>query len=91
VVRFEELLANVKSLDTSEAETYFSALFDHIGIEMPDNWRERVLIGSDPKQSGTASENLNLADIPIPKELPDMQKRLVDVAAPGYRAILGYK
>jgi isopenicillin N synthase-like dioxygenase len=53
-------------------------------------WRERVRIGSDRKQSGTARENLRGIDVEFPDELPDMQKRLVDFAAPGLRAILGY-
>jgi hypothetical protein len=46
--------------------------------------------GSDRKQSGTARENLRGIDVEFPDELPDMQKRLVDFAAPGLRAILGY-
>ena len=36
-------------------------------------------------------ENLAGPDNEIPEELPDMQKRLVDTAAPGLRALLGYQ
>ncbi|MBI1365901.1 MAG: hypothetical protein GC153_08080 [Alphaproteobacteria bacterium] len=92
VVRFEDLVANLKRLDDLEAEVYFRKLFAACGIDpVPDDWRERVRIGSDPKQSGTARENLTGVDIEIPDELPPMQKKLVEFAAPGLRSILGYE
>jgi hypothetical protein len=89
VIRYEEMVANLKKLDTRQAELYFGALFDACGIEMPADWRERVRIGSDRKQSATARENLS-GGLELPDELPEMQKRLVDYAAPGLRALLGY-
>jgi len=52
--------------------------------------RKRIKIGSDRNQSGTARENLDLKGQDIPNELPAKQKQLVDYAAPGLRAILGY-
>jgi hypothetical protein len=57
---------------------------------LPDDWRERVLVGSDRKQSGTARENLAGLNEVIPDTLPDKQKQMVDYAAPGLRALLGY-
>ena len=57
---------------------------------LPGDWRERVRIGSDREQSGTARENLAGATTDVPEELPDVQKRLVDFAAPGLRSLLGY-
>ena len=48
-------------------------------------------MGSDRKQSGTARENLAGDTIELPDELPEVQKRLVDVAIPGYRKVLGYE
>jgi hypothetical protein len=44
-----------------------------------------------PEQSGTARENLRGVGADIPNELPAMQKRLVEHAAPGLRALLGYE
>jgi isopenicillin N synthase-like dioxygenase len=59
--------------------------------QMPEDWRERVRIGSDREQSGTARENLAGGGIfEVPDELPDTQKKLVNYAAPGLRSVLGY-
>ena len=58
---------------------------------LPGDWRERVRIGSDREQSGTARENLAGATADVPDELPEVQKRLVDFAAPGLRGVLGYE
>jgi len=89
LVRYEDMVATLKRLETRQAELYFAGLFDACGIAMPDDWRARVLVGSDRKQSATARENLDGA-VELPDELPDMQKRLVDYAAPGLRSLLGY-
>lgn len=90
LVRYEDLVAALKDLDGNGGERFFSALFDSCGIERPGDWRERVRIGSDRKQSGTARENLTGVEIQFPKVLPDLQKRMIDFAAPGLRSILGY-
>lgn len=90
LVRYEDIIANLKNLDSPEAEVYFRNLFTACGIETPDDWRERVRVGSDRKQSSTARENLTGLSVEFPKELPLEQKRLVDFAAPGLRALLGY-
>jgi hypothetical protein len=89
LVRYEELVANLKRIDTREAELYFMALFNACGIDMPEDWRKRIVVGSDRKQSSTARENLE-GGIDLPDELPDIQKRMVNYAAPGLRQILGY-
>ena len=92
VLQFEELLKNVKALETEAAETFFADLFKQLNMgELPDDWRERVRIGSDREQSTTARENLSRVTVDVPNELPDIQKRLVDFAAPGLRAMLGYE
>ena len=92
LVRYEELLAHLQALDGDAAQTYFAELFRAAGIvELPADWRERVLTGADRKQSGTARENLSGLAMAIPDRLPEMQKRLVDFAAPGLRYILGYE
>ena len=91
VIKYEDLIAAVKGLGSDESEDFFAELLGKCGIaEMPDDWEDRVRVGSDRKQSGTARENLAGDTDGIPSELPDIQKQLVDVAAPGLRKILGY-
>jgi hypothetical protein len=90
LIRYEDLVAAVKDLDGEGGEKFFAELFDACGIERPGDWRERVRIGSDRKQSGTARENLTGVSIEFPTELPDLQKQMVDMVAPGLRALLGY-
>lgn len=91
LVRYEDVVRAVKGLDTPESEAFFGGLLEAAGIERPDDWRERVRIGSDRKLSRTARENLKLpGGHEFPSELPETQKRLVDVHAPGLRALLGY-
>ena len=80
----------MKNLDSDEADRFFADLLEACGIERPDDWRERVRVGADRKQSGTARENLTGIGVELPKELPDLQKRMVDFAATGLREILGY-
>jgi hypothetical protein len=91
VLKFEDLLHAVRNLDEPEAEVFFRKLLDGCGIDMPDDWRERVRIGSDKKQSGTARENLTDIRMVLPGELPDGQKKLIDFAVPGLRRALGYE
>lgn len=90
LLRYEDLLSAVWTLETPEAEAFFMRLFADCGIDpAPEDWRERVRVGSDPKQSRTARENLTVSG-DIPDVLPEAQKRLVDFAAPGLRQLLGY-
>ncbi len=93
LLRFEDLLQHVKNIDSDEAESFFAGLLKDCAMgELPEDWRERVRVGSDRQQSGTARENLvGGGKIEVPDELPEVQKRLVDYAAPGLRAILGYE
>jgi hypothetical protein len=91
LVRYEDLVQQLGQLDSSAAEEYFRELLRACGIGvLPGDWRERVRIGSDRKQSGTARENLSKIALAVPAELPPMQRRLVELTAPGLRAILGY-
>ena len=91
LVRYEDLVRAVKSLDSDAAESFFMGLFTAAGLaQVPDDWRARVRIGSDRKQSGTARENLTDSGVTIPDTLSDHQKQLVEFAAPGLRQLLGY-
>lgn len=91
LVRYEELVAAVSNLESAQSEQFFSDLFAACGIERPGDWRDRVRIGSDRNQSGTARENLTGVSIEFPSELPQLQKQMVDMVAPGLRALLGYE
>jgi hypothetical protein len=91
LVRYEDLIAALNDLESEDADRFFSELLEACGIERPDDWRERVRVGSDRKQSGTARENLTGIALELPSELPELHKRLVDYAAPGVRSILGYR
>lgn len=91
VLKFEDLLHAVKNLDEPEAEVFFRKLLDACGMDIPDDWRERVRIGSDKKQSGTARENLTDIRMELPGSLPEGQKKLIDFVVPGLRKALGYE
>jgi hypothetical protein len=91
LVRYEDAVAAVGDLGSPTSEAFFMQLLADCGINAPADWRERVEIGADRRQSRTARENLKLpANLTVPDELPPVQKRLVDFAAPGLRQILGY-
>lgn len=91
LVRYEDALRAVNDIDSPESEAFFDALLAAAGIERPADWRERVTVGADRRQSRTARENLNLpAGLEFPATLPETQRRLVEFHAPGLRALLGY-
>lgn len=91
VVRYEDVVKAVENLDAPGSRNFFEGLLVAAGIELPDDWRERITIGADRRQSRTARENLTLAEgLQFPTELPDVQRRLVDFHAPGLRALFNY-
>jgi len=90
MVKYEDIVRHLKSLDSPDTEAFFRNLLSFADIELPEDWKTRILIGSDREQSGTARENLNLKGQVIPTELPAQQKKLVDYFCPGLRELLGY-
>ena len=91
LVRYEDAVSAVQDLDGPASRVFFADLLDAAGIDLPDDWRDRVTIGADRRQSRTARENLKLPEgLEFPAELPEMQRRLVDFHAPGLRPLLGY-
>jgi len=91
LVRYEDMVKHLKALDKPEAEAYFKELLSVLQLpEWPSDWKQRILVGSDRKQSGTHRENLRGLDAELPDELPLIQKQLVEYAAPGLRNLLGY-
>lgn len=89
-LKFEDLVRHLRALESSEAEQFFGNLLEACGIAMPDDWRERVIVGSDREQSGTARENLTGIALDLPDTLGERHRTLVDYHAPGLRALLGY-
>ncbi len=90
IIRMEDLVVAVSDLDGKESARFFDALLSFCGISTPSDWQDRVRVGADRKQSGTARENLAGNTGVVPDELPEVQKRLVDHMLPGVRALLGY-
>lgn len=90
-VTYEALVAALRDLDAEPAEHFFAELFAACAIDRPADWRERVRIGSDRGQSGTARENLTGVELRLPETLSDRHRALVDYQAPGLRALLGYR
>jgi hypothetical protein len=90
VVKYEDLVKAVADLDKPAAQAFFQTLLEACGIAVPADWKKRVRVGSDRKQSATARENLSGVDIPLPDELGPRHRALVDYHAPGLRAVLGY-
>lgn len=90
-VKYEQLVDHLGDLDSDVSENFFGRLLDVCGIALPDDWRERVRIGSDRSQSGTARENLTGVSIDFPATLSERHRSLVDYQAPGLRALLGYE
>jgi len=89
VVRYEDIVENLKDLGSKRAEAFFRQLLADCGLDLPDDWRERVEAGADPRESRTARENLKVT-VEVPKTLSDVHKRVVDFHAPGLRGLLGY-
>ncbi|MCS6622842.1 hypothetical protein N0B44_07970 [Roseibacterium beibuensis] len=91
LVRYEDAVRAVKDIEAPASAAFFGDLLAAAGIDRPQDWRERVTIGADRRQSRTARENLKLPEgLEFPAELPEIQRRLVDFHAPGLRALLGY-
>ncbi len=91
IVRYEDIVNALERLDGEAAAAFFLPLFEAAGLaSVPADWRERVAIGADRRQSGTARENLSDRGVAIPRQLSAGQRALVDFAAPGLRALLGY-
>jgi hypothetical protein len=91
LVKYEDLVTHANDLESKAAKEYFFDLLSVIGNDIPEDWKERIRVGADRKQSGTARENLYGLKVELPRELPEKQKQLVDYAAPGLRSILGYR
>lgn len=93
LVRYEDLTHHVGAIDTEASEHYFSALLSVCGIDRPNDWKARVLAGSNRAESPTARENINTKPNPFtfPDTLSKQHQKLIDVSMPGVRELLGYR
>lgn len=91
VVKYEDLVRHLSDLGSDAAGGFFADLLAACGIDRPGDWQERVRVGSDRKQSGTARENLTGIGTDFPETLGPRHRALVDYQAPGLRALLGYE
>ena len=89
LVRYEDIVVELKDLEAPSAEPFFKDLLAKFGIALPADWRERVRVGSAREHSATSREKLSLGQV-VPEVLPDTQKQMVDFMAPGLRQLLGY-
>lgn len=89
-VKYEDIVRHLSNLASDEARQFFKGLLSACGIELPEDWRERISIGSNREQSGTARENLTGVSVEFPETLGNRHRALVDYHAPGLRALLGY-
>lgn len=98
LVRFEDLLEHLEILkdpdkDDSIAYEYFKELLLQCGIAITQDWKERILLASDPKFSPTyddGSPPKYMSDKTIPKELADVHKKAVNIILPSARELFGY-
>ncbi len=91
LIKYEDIITHIQNIDRGGAKDYFEDLFNFCGINLPNDWKQRINIGADRKQSATARENLRGKEFDIPNELPQQQKQLLDFAVPGLRKLLGYE
>lgn len=89
-VRLEDVSHHLTDLNASASTDFFAKLFAACGIDLPDDWRDRVRVGADRRQSGTARENLTGIARDLPDTLGTQHRALVEYHAPGLRALLGY-
>jgi hypothetical protein len=89
-VKYEDIVQHLSDLASVAAEQFFEKLLTACAIDMPADWQERVWIGSNKEQSGTARENLTGIAHIFPETLSVRHRNLVDYHAPGLRTVLGY-
>ncbi|MEP2725617.1 hypothetical protein [Roseibium sp.] len=90
VIKYEDLIHHVGRLEQADSETFFAQLLAACGIEKPDDWAERIRVGSAREDSATARENLTGVEVELPEELGKRHRALIDYQAPGLRSLLGY-
>lgn len=89
IVKYETILQHVQNIRSAESEQYFTGILRFLDIDIPPNWRDRVLCGSDPRIARNYSPNLPVA-VNLRRHLLDHEKQMFSLVAPRLREILGY-
>ncbi len=88
LVRYEQLCHAVSDLNSEFSQQYFRSLLAACGIQMPEDWKKRVEVGSDRAISSTASERFSVPG--NRQHLTERELTLLNAAAPGLLDALGY-
>ncbi len=88
LVRYEELLRMTACVESEEAYRYFERLLGACGIVLPDDWRERVTVGSNRALSGSDSGRFDVRG--DRRHLTEREMLLLSAVAPGIIELLGY-
>ena len=89
VVKYEEIRRHTKGITSPESEQYFAEMLCFLDIDVPSDWRDRVLCGCDPKIALNYSPNLGVA-LNLRDHLLDHEKQMFSLVAPRLRETLGY-
>ncbi|MGP3561700.1 nucleoside-diphosphate sugar epimerase/dehydratase [Geobacillus sp. BK01] len=88
VIRFEDLIYHIKNINNKESEIYFLNIFNSIGIDLPKDWKDRVLSGADRNISLTSAVVKNIDKSQF--KLTENHKKMIEVIASNLRKTLGY-
>lgn len=84
MVRYEDIVEAIGDLDSKRSEGYFRATLGAFGIDLPDDWRERIEAASASEISWTATKQRG--DRPSEAAF----QRALEIEASGLLKTLGY-
>jgi hypothetical protein len=88
IVRYEDIIKYIEEISTPGAMNFFSTVLSPLGLDLPYDWRARVLAGSVRDLSTTDSSDSPYRNI---RHLTTAQRALFRAVAPELRAVLGYE
>lgn len=92
VVRYEDVIAAVSTLEHPDSTNYMLTLLGQFGIATPPvDWMDRIRTGADSAVSATVSASASVsARLETYRHLPERFQHHLESIAPGLRATLGY-
>lgn len=91
LVRYEDMIEAVHDPDSPSSRAWLFRMLGHLGLTPPDDWRQRLVVGSSRQFSATVRENQrHMQGITPQTLLTPAQDALLDTVAPGLRESLGY-
>lgn len=91
LVKYEDIVANLRDLQSPQADQFFTDILSFLCIPKPEDWRTRVIAGSDRAISSTSSEKIESNSPGLERKgLNNFEKNIVNIVAPNLRSILGY-